>query len=157
METAARSPFHMLFVLINKDLNLPAGVLHPSPCLAWWPSDEICLASHCLTYTTWGAQNGHNTPGVSPEKRSWAKGDREFLWSGPPLLSSQTNFTARLCPFFLYECFGCREELAIVGSLLPAPEEDRRMYTGPVFLWGQVDFSPVSLSPIFLQKHPCLA
>lgn len=157
MKTAVRSPFHVFFVLIKKYLNLPAGVLHPSPHSTWWPSDELSLAHHCLTYTTWGAQNGHSTPGFSPDKKSWAKRDREFLWSGPPLLSSPITFAAKLSPVFLYKCFGCSEELAVVGSVLPAPEEDRRLHTGPVLLWGQADFAPVSLSPMFLQECPCLA
>lgn len=99
-DSSVRSPFHVPFVLMNKDLNLPAGVLHPSPCWTWW----LSLASHCLTYTTWGAQNGHSTPGFSPSQ-SWEEGDREFLWSGPPLFSWPTPFVWNYLQFFFINVF----------------------------------------------------
>lgn len=136
-ETTVRSPFHMPFILMNKDLNLPSGVLHPSPCSAWWPSDELSLASHCLTYTTWGAQNGHSTPGFSPSW-SWAEVDREFLWPEPPHVSSPT-LCCKIISSFSLQCFGCSEELAIAEIMTTAPEEDRNGQEDahrPVLLWG---------------------
>lgn len=46
--------------------------------------------------------------------------DLDLPWS-----AHQAPFVGKLSPVFLENCFGCSEEFAVVGSMLPTPEQGR--------------------------------